>query len=62
MDQNAVGMDEDHMGDPALLPREPRACFSAIGGVGLAAPRLSLSAAACASFRAVAVERPPYAR
>jgi hypothetical protein len=30
--------------------------------VGLAAPRLSGSAAACSSFRAVAMERPPYAR
>jgi hypothetical protein len=31
-------------------------------GVGLAAPRLGGPAAACSSFRAVAMERPPYAR
>jgi hypothetical protein len=36
--------------------------FSEIGGAGLAAPRLGGPAAACSSFRAVAVERPPYAR
>ena len=33
-----------------------------IGGVGLAAPRPGGWAAACSSFRAVALERPPYAR
>src|SRR5580692_1063438 len=33
-----------------------------IGCTGLAAPRLCGSALACSSFRAVARERPPYAR
>jgi hypothetical protein len=30
-----------------------------IGGAGVTEPRLSESAPACSSFRAVAVERPP---
>jgi hypothetical protein len=39
MDQNAVGMDEDHMGDPAPLRREPRQ-RDRLRGFGRAAAQL----------------------
>ena len=58
---DTVGMDEDRVGDPAPFAHEPPG-LSEIGGAGLTAPRLSGSAVACSSFRAVAMERPPYAR
>ncbi len=49
-----VDMDEDHMGDPAPLPHEPRARPQGDRRRGC-----SKSAPACSSFRALAVERPP---
>ena len=56
---DAVGMNEDHVGDPAPLSHQPRAGFSEIGGAGFATPQRSGSGLVCSSLRATALERPP---
>jgi hypothetical protein len=48
------------MGDPVPLRTSRVPGLKETGGVGLAAPRLGGPAAACSSFRAAALERPPY--
>ena len=58
-----IGMDEGRVGETPCHSRKSRVPgLNEIGGAGLTEPRLSGSAPACSSFRAVAVERPPYAR
>jgi hypothetical protein len=54
-------MDEGRVGDPCHSRTSRVPGLKEIDGVGLAAPRLGGPAAA-SSFRAVAMERPPYAR
>ena len=54
-------MDEGRVGDPRHSRTSRVPGLKEIGGVGLAAPQLGGPAAACSSFRAAALERPPYA-
>ena len=56
-----IGMDEGRVGDPVPFPHEPRAGLQRDRrrGFGRAAARRPGGGS---SFRAMAVERPPYAR
>src|SRR5580704_14403764 len=58
---DTVGTDEDRVGDPAPLPHEPRAWLQRDRRRGFNRAAAQRTGGACSSFRAVAVERPPYA-
>ena len=57
-----TSMDEDRVGDPAPFPHEPRARPQGDRRRGFNRAAAQRVALARSSFRAVAVERPPYAR